>query len=382
MNVEPGELHQVVERLTGSTRTGRWQSKKLYDPVASATAGLWRVAGDGWSVVLKLVHHGRDLHPNWKSGADPDHWYYWKREVLAYRSGLPGSFVGGLRGPRCLAIFERPDGMVALWLEDAGQGAPGTSWGLGSYGPAAHHIGHAQGAPALERPLRTEPWFSRDWLRSYLRQRDRDMELLADASAWSWPVVRDNLSRARARPMQKMRDDQSLFLDALDSLPRTLCHFDLHPANLFAVDDETVLIDWAFVGTGALGEDAAVLVADSVLDFHVEPEHFDDLFGIIRDGYLEGLRRAGWSGPAELVDLGMNATLGARYAWIGPAMLRAVVSQRSVMNRRPLEEAVRCWSQTIPFLLDHAEKGRLLVADQASRTREKQRLRRSCLNSP
>jgi hypothetical protein len=188
------------------------------------------------------------------------------------------------------------------------------------------------------------------------------MELLTDDGAWSQPLIRSNLSRALAEPMRRMRADQALFLDALDRTPRTVCHFDLHPANLFAVGDETVLIDWAFVGIGALAEDAAVLVADSVLDFHVAPELFDDLYDIVRRGYLDGLRRAGWSGPEELVELAMSATLGARYAWIGPAVLRAVHDGRTVMNRRPVAETVRCWAGTIPFLLDHAERARRLAA--------------------
>jgi hypothetical protein len=361
MTVELAELTEVVERLTGATKPGRWRSKKLYDPIASATAGIWRISGDRWSVVLKLVRHGEGGHPNWLSSEDPDHWYYWRREVLAYQSGLLTSFVGGLRGPRCLGIFERGDGSVALWLEDAGHGSPATSWGLEPYEDAARHIGQAQGALALEQPLRAEPWFSREWLRAYLTERDRDMGLLTDATAWSWPLVRDNLSRGHAESLRRLRHDQGLFLGALDRLPRTVCHFDLHPANLFAVEGQTVLIDWAFVGVGALAEDAAVLVADSVLDFHVEPELFGELFEVVRRGYLDGLRRAGWEGPAELVELGMCATLGARYAWIGPALLAAVVAERSIMNRRPIAEAVTCWAQTIPFLLAHADRARQLA---------------------
>jgi hypothetical protein len=270
--------------------------------------------------------------------------------------------VGGLRGPECLGVFERPDGSVALWLEDVGGGSPGTSWALAPYERAARHIGHAQGALTAPRLLPDEPFFTRNWLRDYLSQRDADMELLTDDGAWSQSLIRSNMSRALAEPMRRMRADQALFLDALDRTPRTVCHFDLHPANLFAVGDETVLIDWAFVGIGALAEDAAVLVADSVLDFHVAPELFDDLYDIVRRGYLDGLRRAGWSGPEELVELAMSATLGARYAWIGPAVLRAVHGGRTVMNRRPVVEAARCWARTIPFLLDHAERARRLAA--------------------
>jgi hypothetical protein len=366
MAVDGGELAEVVERLTGAPTPGRWRSRKLYDPVASATAGIWRVSGDGWSVVLKLVHHGRHGHPNWLSSSDPGHWYFWKREVLAYRSGLPGSFVGGLRGPRCLGIFERSDGTVALWLEDAGVGTAGTTWGIEPYGRAARHLGQAQGALVGDEARPSEPWLAREWLRAYLLQRDSDMALLGEVSAWAPPLVRDNLDRALAEPLRQMRQDQGLFLGALDGLDRTVCHFDLHPANLFAVGDETVLIDWAFVGIGALAEDAAVLVADSVLDFHVAPELFDELYDVVRRGYLDGLRQAGWSGRAELVDVGMSATLAARYAWIGPALLRCVLEGRTVMNKRPVEETVRVWAGTVPFLLDHADRARRLMGPMLS----------------
>src|ERR1700689_3503271 len=97
--VAPDELSAVVERMTGSPDPGRWRAEKVYEPVASATAGIWRGSGDAWSVICKVVHHGRDGHRNWRSGEAQDHWYYWRREVLAYRSGLPDSFAGPLRGP-------------------------------------------------------------------------------------------------------------------------------------------------------------------------------------------------------------------------------------------------------------------------------------------
>ncbi|MGH9016587.1 MAG: phosphotransferase, partial [Acidimicrobiales bacterium] len=351
--VDRTELSQVVERLTGTSALGRWRSGKIYDPVASATAGLWRVQGGDWSVVLKVVHHGREGHPNWMAGADEDHWAYWKREVLAYRSGLPDALSGGLRGPHCLGIFDRPDGSVALWLEDAGRGTPATSWTLDAYGAGAHHLGRAQGALALADPVPDETWFSRDWLRAYLTQRDGDMHLLSDPTVWAWPLVGNHVSRQWMEPMRDMRAHQPELLEILDAVPVTVCHHDLHPANLFTVDDTTVLIDWASVGGGPLGADAAVLVADAVLDFHVAPEEFDPLFEAVRSGYARGLGEAGWSGPVDAVTRAINATLGARYAWIGPALLGAVVAERSTMNRRPLAEAVDWWARTIPYLLDH-----------------------------
>ena len=49
-------------------------------------------------------------------------------------------------------------------------------------------------------------------------------------------------------------------------MPPTVCHLDVHPHNLFDGDgvDDTVLVDWAFVGIGALGEDPANLIVDAV----------------------------------------------------------------------------------------------------------------------
>ena len=66
------------------------------------------------------------------------------------------------------------------------------------------------------------------------------------------PDLIDSLLRMWAQRKQ--------FLDALDRLPETLCHFDAFRRNLFArrTPDglgRTVVIDWAFVGIGAVGQD-------------------------------------------------------------------------------------------------------------------------------
>jgi len=354
--VEPDELVAVVTRLTGTAPRG-WKSEVLYEPIASATAGIRRVWGDAWSVVVKVVHDSDRGHPQWLSGSEMGHWAYWRREVHAYEDGLTDSLGGRLRGPRCLGIFERADGAVALWLEDAAEdGVAGTSWGLERYEEAAEHLGQAQGTFIGRVPDR--PWLAKGWLRSYLGERSGDVALLGQAEPWREPLVQAHLGRHRAEPLRRMWADQGAFLETLDGLPQTVCHNDLHPANLFAVGRETVLIDWAFVGVGAIGEDAAVLVADSVLDFHVEPERFEELFEKVWRAYAAGMADAGWPDAEEVVRKAMDATLGARYGWIGPAMLRAVTAGRTTMNRRPIAEAVAWWGQTVPLLLDHAGAAR------------------------
>lgn len=58
----------------------------------------------------------------------------------------------------------------------------------------------------------------------------------------------------------------------MEAPPQVFCHLDMHPVNLFDVDGDTVLIDWAFCGVGGLGEDLGTLVVDAITDFHREPD--------------------------------------------------------------------------------------------------------------
>jgi thiamine kinase-like enzyme len=59
-------------------------------------------------------------------------------------------------------------------------------------------------------------------------------------------------------------DERETFLSWIERAPRTVCHLDLWPRNVFDDDGATVLIDWAFVGIGAVGEDVGNLVPDAV----------------------------------------------------------------------------------------------------------------------
>jgi hypothetical protein len=58
----------------------------------------------------------------------------------------------------------------------------------------------------------------------------------------------------------------------------------------------------------------------------------------------------------------MSATIAAKYAWILPALLRAVREDRELLNRRPLDDAVRWWAPTVRFLLARADEARALIA--------------------
>ena len=100
-------------------------------------------------------------------------------------------------------------------------------------------------------------------------------------------------------------------------MPQTICHFDVFKRNAFAQktedgEDQTVLIDWAYVGRGPIGADLSPLIWMSVTFSDVELGEMPYLEEIVFEGYLEGLQEAGWQGDPKQVRLGYLAA-GIRY---------------------------------------------------------------------
>jgi hypothetical protein len=364
---EGGVPSAEVAAVFGDEADGRASVEGLgHVVVASATAGIYRVRYGERSAVVKVLAPSSPGHEKWQAGVDDGHWYYWRREGEAYASGLLDTLGGGLRAPDCPLVADRPEGSVAVWLEDL-RGAPASTWTIERFGLAARHLGAAQGEFVAGRPLPTQAWLSRRWLRSYLSQRDADMPLLRDPDAWRRPALDAWGSRRLADDLVALRAHQPRFLGVLDRLPATLAHLDLHPANMFdGGGGTTAVIDWAFVGIGALGEDAGNLVPDAVLDFHVAPERLEELHAAVAEGYEEGLRAAGWNGPTGLVRLAMAAAMAAKFAWIAPAVLRSAVDGRDVLNGRAFADALPAWTATVSFLLARADEARRLMDDPAT----------------
>ncbi len=103
-----------------------------------------------WSVILKT------LAP--LAGADdPSDLYFWKREVLAYQSGLLADLPGGLVAPRCFGVVEHSGGGAWLWLEEVMDHC-GPRWPFTCYAHAAHSLGMISGAFARSQDLRCMRW--------------------------------------------------------------------------------------------------------------------------------------------------------------------------------------------------------------------------------
>ena len=282
----------------------------------AATRGVWLVRAGDEAAVLKLVQHDPTGHPRWPVAAEPEHPYYWRREVCAYETG----FLERLFAPHCLACVERADGSVALWLEALTEPART----IARYGRAARRLGRVQGAFADALP--DEPWLSRHWLRAYL---DLRIEMTGPRS-----------------------DEREAALRALEAGPQTLCHLDFYPGNLFWDGEEPVLIDWAYCGIGALGEDPGNFVPDALLDGFVPAEQADELERAVWDGYLAGLADAGWRGDERTVHFAFAATAWLKYEWLRPALASGTID----------DETEARWRSTLPLIDRLGEEARELAS--------------------
>jgi len=309
--IDQATLTPIVQSALNSetVEVTDWESEQLHGGMAAGTA-VYRFAGRGrdqhqtipWSLILKILRSG-------VGSADVSAWDYYRREVDAYQSGWTADLPGGLAAPRCFGVLDHPDGTCWMWLEDI-RDMFDSQWPLKQYGVVARHLGQFTGAYLVDRPLPNWPWLSSNWLRHYVEQSAPAIEPLRDAQASPWG--RRWLPEEDSDQFFHLWAERGLYLDALDRLPQTICHLDIFGRNLFARktadgDDQTVAIDWAFVGRGPIGADLGPLVWMSIALGGVALDKLQELEQIVFEGYLEGLHEVGWQGDPQHVRLGYTA---------------------------------------------------------------------------
>src|SRR6266542_4242750 len=157
--ISDAELTGLVRAYLGNERlrvtNWRWQPLG-FTPVDPSTGGLYRVAGEArdpspipaapvpWSLVMKVLQASR-------AGPDaPEHWNYWKREALAYQSGLPYRLPVGVTAPRLAGVVPDPTTplRLSLFLEDI-QDEPTSGWSLADDRALAEGLGRWATLPLL-----------------------------------------------------------------------------------------------------------------------------------------------------------------------------------------------------------------------------------------
>jgi hypothetical protein len=332
--------------------------------------GVFRVTGTAraqgtilpWSLVLKIVRPAEEY-------AAPTHPYYWKREVLAYRSGVLAALPSSMAAPRCFGSVDTPVGGAWLWLEDVTD-ACGPQWPLACYARAARCLGHFNGAYLAGRPLPTASWLSRAWL--YTGVEAAASAIAQFPAVLAHPRVRQWYPDAVVTRLLRLWADRATLLAALTGRPQTFCHLDAFRRNLFlrqdaAGHDQLVAVDWGFAGVGALGQELAAFIFGSLVFAEVDLAAAEDLEELALAAYLEGLQAAGWRGDPRAVRLGYCSAAPLLYLlhgleWILSTLQDerryAGLAQASIQES---EEAARQFTRVADLLFARADEARRLA---------------------
>ena len=361
-----------------------WDTQPIgHAVVYTETRSLFRVAGHAtdagriipWALVLK-VHRSPDgaRYPSARDeGIRRPYAEDWAAEPQAYESGLLAD-LPGIVAPRCFGVEEQSDGAVWIWLEEIFEEV-GPVWPLERYGVAARHLGRFNGAYLAGRALPEAWWLSRG--RHGPREAGGYVTRAAATAVerddiWEHPLVRRAYPVPVAERLRRLLAEDDLLYAALRRLPPTLCHHDFFRTNLFARhdalgSDETVAVDWEFVGIGRIGEELGPSVGSTIAWFEFPAERARDLGETIFEGYLTGLRDAGWRGNADLARLGYLITAARMAPTICGTGLRLMVDEslweqyRRVWGRS-IDEFGHQWSLLAYFLADLADEARRCVA--------------------
>jgi hypothetical protein len=323
----------------------------------AATGGIWRVRGPSGTAILKVARRPAATDPPkaFPTSDEPAHWNYWRRESLAYQSGLAATAYAraGITAPALLGSGIRPDGGVELWLADV-SGSKGFDWPVSRLARFARELGAAQARWAGRVPATA--WLSRRWLAQYLAEAPNWLGPVEPA-LWDHPSLAPWPAPLRTR-LRELWAGRNRILAVAEAAERTLCHLDVWPANLADDVGTSVLLDWSFTGEGALGEDLANLVIDSFTDGLMDIARLPELAEAAIGAYLAGLRDSGWSGSADAVRAAIHASGAAKYSWFGPAMAaraaRDDLGRSAYRQDTSAADAIRRLTPLVALLTDWA----------------------------
>ena len=388
-----GTLTPIVRKLLKDEEATliNWSFKRLPGGDANPiTAGIYRFSGQAiiktdeipWSLILKVVQWvdftGTPLEKNYIN--KPADWNYWKREALAYKSGVLDQVQGSLVPVKAIEIIEPTESSVWIWQMEV-QEPHRSDWKLARHILAAQHFGEFAGAHVgfIPNPQQ-DPWFCR----SFIRQWTQDgaelglTDLTHDVVFWDNPDVKLALPLVTAKRLESLLKDADHLCDVLEKQPQTLSHQDPHWTNLFATHDTngneiTTVIDWSYLGLAAVGEDLGTQIAGNISYCHINPLEAKKYHEAALHAYLTGLQKSVWHGDERSVRFACNATAALQYATFELLMLKWALEDKAkgrsswieeLAQKQNMErnEALMNWGKGITFLFDLADEARVLAA--------------------
>ncbi|MEZ5237917.1 MAG: phosphotransferase [Microthrixaceae bacterium] len=303
----------------------------VFNPNNACTRSVERVElEDGSTVVRKVLRRsGPTPVAHWSAGAHPSHWNHWRREADAYESGAVRCLEPFLEAPRLLARFGGDAPTEVLLLEHVA-GRSACELTIADLASVALALGRAQGCRDAAPP-RSFTSGSLEWIWAYATSRPPGPRGYLDEARWSHPVVTSGFADRTAtlrRGYGELMAQLPRWRRVLAAAPVATCHLDLWSRNLVLADDEQgsgpgrapVLLDWSFVGRGAVGQDPGHLVCAELLEHHFDPGLCGELDRAVWQGYSSGLEDSGWPHDPRWARLAMCvAALG--FVWLPAAMV-------------------------------------------------------------
>jgi hypothetical protein len=252
---------------------------------------------------------------------DQHNFGYWQREALVAQSDLFDALPIGLRVPKFLGITRISDRECWLWQEYLPQDH---EWTWDDYGQAAYRLGKWQGD---HQEHSSYPWICQEWMSGWVHGPLTSIfGMVEGMNGYEHPLLTAYFASEELAALRHLWADRQIYLDRLAQLPQTMCHLDAHRGNLSWQSDDLAVLDWAFVGEGALGEELAAFIGATLLLDYVTLADAEQWEQVALDGYIAGLRAAGWSGDKALIWEAYRCAMPLRYAPMSLAsMLRTAV---------------------------------------------------------
>ncbi len=308
-SLTPAYLSELAQIALGdaAARVGGWHYESVYGGFGGAIGGtaiyrfrLRTVNNLPCSLILKI------LYPRPQEVETSP--YYWKREYEIYRTGLLDELPrDAFATPRIYGCEDQGDACW-IWMEDIHDDKG--EWTSADFRDIGARLGRFNGAWLGERSLPDAPWLTRNWHTAIVPALADTFEALDELLAH--PLARMALPIDARDEINAIWQEREIYRRALVELPQTFCHIDAFRRNILHRGDDTVLIDWAMAGSGALGVDLVALVAVSLFYDRFSEDYAEQLDKAVFKAYATGLRQAGWQGDVNLARLGYTCGMVLR----------------------------------------------------------------------